>query len=41
MWQTGTQSLTITDTKTAIVGSTMIQVKKSSNGSSGGWIFGS
>jgi hypothetical protein len=28
LWQTGTQSITVTDTQTGITGSTMIQVKK-------------
>ncbi|MHB1425746.1 MAG: Ig-like domain-containing protein [Gemmataceae bacterium] len=41
MWQTGTSTITVTDTKTGIVGSTMIQVKKSSNGAGTDWIFSS
>jgi hypothetical protein len=40
LWQTGTQTITATDIKTSITGSTMILVKKwgSMNGTS--WIFG-
>lgn len=41
LWQTGTQTITVTDTHTGIVGSTMIQVKKWSDLPWRDWVFGS
>jgi hypothetical protein len=40
LWQTGTQTVTATDTQTGTVGSTMVQVKKWSELPSTEWIFG-
>jgi hypothetical protein len=40
LWQTGTQTITVTNPQTAIVGSTMVQVKKWSDSSGSDWIFG-
>lgn len=40
LWQTGTQTITATDTKTSILGSTMIQVKKWSDLPGSDWILG-
>jgi hypothetical protein len=40
LWQTGMQTITVTDTKMPIVGSTMVQVKKWSSTSGLDWIFG-
>lgn len=39
LWQTGNQSIRVTDVNTQVVGTTMIQVKKTGNGTN--WIFGS
>jgi hypothetical protein len=40
LWQTGTQTITVTDTQTRSVGSTMVQVNKWSDSPSADWIIG-